>query len=385
MNIPSASRVRRRWLPLFLVFFLTLPLVADARKILCVGDSVTQGFQVDFPYPARLQQLLGPGSEVVNAGIGGELIFMGLERLPGLLARHRPTHVLILHGTNNVTFFLNNGENMAGLRAMADLCWTKGAVPIIGTVTPHTGPRANRRAHAAQLNRLIRWNRQAGSYLVADVGLAFGNGAGLMQPDGFHPNDAGMAVIAAAFFDLVFIAEAHGPAPRWSETFRTWIYPQDGGRFWSYDYFVVTPDIAPGWSQSSELGLMFTGDDSGFIWNERFGWTKTGASGGESFLYSPEIRTWISPRWDGSYYSFDYGALEPLSGFKRYQSPIFGPSWVDSFGGWIFSDRFGWSWADRAEPLSWFYTGNEGWLGLDPGGSGLLWSVARGRWISPGG
>ena len=384
MNFHSRFRFRR-WLTPLLALFLILPLVADARKILCIGDSVTQGYQVDFPYPARLQQLLGPGNQVINAGIGGEFTFEGRTRLPGLLARHRPTHVLILHGTNNVTFFLNNEENLADLRAMADLCWANGAIPIIGTVTPHIGPRANRQVHAAQLNRLIRWNRKAGSYLVADVGLAFGNGAGLMQTDGFHPNDAGMSVIAASFFDLIFIADAQGPAPQWNETFRTWIYPQDGGRFWSYDYFVVTPNIEPGWSHSSELGLLFTGDDSEFIWNERFGWTKTGSSGGESFLYTSEVKTWIAPRWDGSYYSFDYGTLRPSGGFKRYQTPIFGPSWVDSFGGWILSDRFGWTWADRTQPLSWFYTENEGWLGSDTSGSGLLWSVAKGQWISPGG
>ncbi len=372
--------------PLFLVgIFLTVLIPhSDARKILCVGDSITFGYEVSAPYPFRLGLTL-PGDEIINAGISGELISEGLNRLPSLLAIHGPTHVLILHGANNVTFFVDNQRNIDELTEMATLCRNAGAIPIIGTVTPHVGPRADRQSHADQLNRLIRWNRTKGGYLVADIALAFGNGDGLMQTDGLHPDDDGMRVIAASFKEMVEVSDVYGIDPVWNETLRTWLYPQDAGRFWSYDYYVVTPDAVPNYSYSSDLGWLFTGSGNEWIYSERFGWISTGSSNGQSFLYSAELKSWLDTLWDGAYVSFDYGRFAPLSGFKRYSMAVFGPSWIDDFGGWILSDRFGWVWADRTQPRKWFYSDREGWLGLDPNGSGHLWSVSRKTWIPPAG
>ena len=44
------------------------------RRILCWGDSVTEGMAMPRgkDYPARLGALLGPGYEVLNSGDGGE-------------------------------------------------------------------------------------------------------------------------------------------------------------------------------------------------------------------------------------------------------------------------------------------------------------------------
>ncbi len=47
---------------------------ASARRVLCWGDSVTEGMAMPRgkDYPSRLQALLGPGYEVLNSGDGGE-------------------------------------------------------------------------------------------------------------------------------------------------------------------------------------------------------------------------------------------------------------------------------------------------------------------------
>jgi len=146
----------------------------------------------------------------------------------------------------------------------------------------------------------------------------------------------------------------------------------------------VTLDAAPDYSYSSDLGWLYTGSGNEWVHSERFGWVTTAMSSDDSFLYSAEIQGWLDTFWDGSYFSFDYERLHPTDGFKRYET-VFGPSWVDDFGGWILSDRFGWVWADRTQPRKWFYSDREGWLGLDPNGSGQLWSVAKNAWIPSGG
>lgn len=81
---------------------------ADVVRILCIGDSITFGFNVDQPdpYPRQLEALLArrhPAQrfEVVNAGVPGWSWLQGLRflELDGLAMR--PDVVVIGHGTND--------------------------------------------------------------------------------------------------------------------------------------------------------------------------------------------------------------------------------------------------------------------------------------------
>jgi len=71
-------------------------------KILAFGDSITYGYHVDKEqnYPSQLSQLLL--ADVINAGINGELTSQGLQRLPGLLKKHKPQILIICHGGNDI-------------------------------------------------------------------------------------------------------------------------------------------------------------------------------------------------------------------------------------------------------------------------------------------
>ena len=57
-----------------LVFALYAPVYADIKKIICWGDSITEGMAMTprETYPARLQELLGERFKVLNSGDGGE-------------------------------------------------------------------------------------------------------------------------------------------------------------------------------------------------------------------------------------------------------------------------------------------------------------------------
>lgn len=77
-------------------------------RILCVGDSVTFGFNVDQPdpYPRRLEARLrerhpGRRIEVVNAGVPGWTWVQGLRFLEAYGLRLRPDLVIAAHGTND--------------------------------------------------------------------------------------------------------------------------------------------------------------------------------------------------------------------------------------------------------------------------------------------
>ncbi len=78
---------------------LSLPI---NTKIVAFGDSITLGNGVDSSknYPSLLSDLLQ--SEVINAGVSGELTKQGLERLPGVLKRYKPQILIICEGGNDL-------------------------------------------------------------------------------------------------------------------------------------------------------------------------------------------------------------------------------------------------------------------------------------------
>jgi lysophospholipase L1-like esterase len=80
----------------------------DVYRILCVGDSVTFGFNVDqaAAYPRQLEALLrarhpGRSIEVVNAGVPGWSWVQGLRFLEADGLGLRPDLVIAAHGTND--------------------------------------------------------------------------------------------------------------------------------------------------------------------------------------------------------------------------------------------------------------------------------------------
>ena len=59
----------------FLLLLLSLSFFANAKRIVCVGASITEGARTTDPkvdsYPAQLGKLLGKGYEVINCGVAG--------------------------------------------------------------------------------------------------------------------------------------------------------------------------------------------------------------------------------------------------------------------------------------------------------------------------
>ncbi|HRT04192.1 MAG TPA: GDSL-type esterase/lipase family protein, partial [Kiritimatiellia bacterium] len=168
--------------------------------VLCMGDSITQGRAefVSVSYPIRLYR--NTGAPTINAGVGGVTASYSLRVIDSLLAQHHPSYVLLMYGTNDIN---DPGKNLqsvayvvlqAALRAQAS-----GAIPVIGTIPPMVGPRAGDMSKVRSYNSYLRSYAAAYGIRLADIQAAFGSGAGLFVSDGFHPNDAGMEIIARTF------------------------------------------------------------------------------------------------------------------------------------------------------------------------------------------
>lgn len=76
--------------------------VGPGATVLALGDSITHGTGAppEAAYPAVLAALTGWA--VVNAGVPGHTSAQALDRLPGLLAAHRPALVIVSIGGNDL-------------------------------------------------------------------------------------------------------------------------------------------------------------------------------------------------------------------------------------------------------------------------------------------
>ena len=126
--------VRWSWSGLLLWLSLAMPVTADVR-LLILGDSLSAGYGLEADRSWVDQLTLSPPDDgdtitVLNASISGETTTGGRSRLPGLLDRHQPTHVLIALGANDGLRGLPLDAMRENLLAMIAAVQTDGGQPL---------------------------------------------------------------------------------------------------------------------------------------------------------------------------------------------------------------------------------------------------------------
>lgn len=111
--------------------------------IICFGDSLTAGFQSptpehpagqETPYALFLQERLGPSVDIRISGICGELTSEMAMRFRRDVLEHRPAHVVILGGTNDLGWNARPSDIMKNLVKMYELARASQIVPVPVTV-----------------------------------------------------------------------------------------------------------------------------------------------------------------------------------------------------------------------------------------------------------
>ncbi|WP_420208814.1 SGNH/GDSL hydrolase family protein [Candidatus Electronema sp. JC] len=121
-------------------------------KIVAFGDSITAG--VPYlkngggctncgGYELFLQYYLnweGKGRTVYNYGVAGEyLTFQGINRIDSVLQAVKPSHVLILEGTNDLSLLYVDPATVAyNVYNVAHKALQAGVRPIVSTILPDT-------------------------------------------------------------------------------------------------------------------------------------------------------------------------------------------------------------------------------------------------------
>ena len=115
----------------------TLPKLNSHDVIVAFGDSLTHGTGAasDTAYPAVLAMLTG--HTVINAGVPGDTTSSGLQRLPAVLAEHKPRLVLLCLGGNDMLKQQPAAATENNLRLLVQTIRAGGAdVVLIGVPEP---------------------------------------------------------------------------------------------------------------------------------------------------------------------------------------------------------------------------------------------------------
>lgn len=109
---------------------------ASAALIMVLGDSLSAEYGIarGQGWVALLEQRLAHTqikARVVNASISGDTTSGGRSRLPALLAKHHPSHVLIELGGNDALRGLPLTMTHDNLAAMLQACRAAGAKPVL--------------------------------------------------------------------------------------------------------------------------------------------------------------------------------------------------------------------------------------------------------------
>ncbi len=180
----------------------------NARCVVCIGDSVTEGFADPNNWPSDLKERLGGDWEVINQGAGGAKTADMLNRIDAVLALN-PRFVIVMGGIND----LAKGESLSAIErniyAMCTRVESYGAVPVLCTVTP-TGDYLEQKE---DLNTWITEHARMKGYDLIDFYAVLNNKSkpGYPDPalvyDGTHPNKEGYIAMSNAI-DLAIFTEA---------------------------------------------------------------------------------------------------------------------------------------------------------------------------------
>ncbi len=109
-------------------------------KIVCIGDSLTAGYGLEpnENWPFLLAKELK--IEVINSGISGDTTSGMLARFKAMVIDHKPTHTIIMGGTNDLSLNLTDEQILSNILAMTRYARHHNIETIIGIPTPFFPP-----------------------------------------------------------------------------------------------------------------------------------------------------------------------------------------------------------------------------------------------------
>ena len=171
----------------------------NSIKLLCLGDSLTEGYNMKLS--SRWTNLLEKDLDVdiINAGISGDTTTGMLARCEQLLLKYKPTHCIVMGGTNDLWFGLNDEFILSNIHALRRHMRYHNVIPIVGIPTSSMNLNELNLKHEnysecirSFRNRLIKYcNDDNQEYIDFSLHMLREH----FLSDGIHPNEKGQAII----------------------------------------------------------------------------------------------------------------------------------------------------------------------------------------------
>ncbi len=165
-------------------------------KIVAFGDSITYGYRVDKDktYPSQLSLLLQ--TDVINAGVNGEVTSEGLKRLPKVLEKYKPQILIICHGGNDIIRRKSLFKAKKNIKQMIKLAREKNIfVVLVGVPTIEVLTLSTAQIYyeiATELN--VPLDDNSLEKILSDSYLKI---------DQIHPNEEGYKILANSLANLI--------------------------------------------------------------------------------------------------------------------------------------------------------------------------------------
>ncbi len=200
-----------------LLLALAAPSVAwavEPCRVALLGDSITAGYGVPAAasLPVQLEAALrkeGLDCAVADAGVSGDTSAGGDARLDWVLA-DKPTHLLVELGGNDALRALPVDQLRRNLDDIVTRAQAAGVKVMLAGMLPPPNLGQDYFQSFAKVYTDLAAAHHVPLYPFILEGVVFQNG--LMQPDGIHPNERGVAEVVRRMLPTV-TAWLRGEAP----------------------------------------------------------------------------------------------------------------------------------------------------------------------------
>ena len=185
---------------LFLLLFLPYSIIAETKKLLILGDSISAGYGIKESknWVTLLEKKLNADNEntyiLVNASISGDTTSGGVSRIEKALNAHSPDFVLIELGGNDALRgypIININQN---LDQIINTVLRKNSRPILMQIKipPNYGKKYVEAFENIYKNISSKYEIPLIDFILENVALK----KSLMQFDGIHPNEMAQPIMA---------------------------------------------------------------------------------------------------------------------------------------------------------------------------------------------
>ena len=171
---------------------------AQQKKIVIIGDSLTEGYGVEKSqaFPAKLEQVLEKNDhnyKVINGGVSGSTTSSGMSRLKWFL-KAKPDLIILALGANDGLRGIKVEKSKKNLEEFIRKC-KKENIPVVlaGMQIPPNYGKEYTEAFKKMYQEL------AAKYELSQIPFLIEGVAGVAElniEDGIHPNEKGHSIIA---------------------------------------------------------------------------------------------------------------------------------------------------------------------------------------------